>query len=84
VPVGGDELAIARTLDSRSAKAEKIARNARATANFVEKHCKSDVSEEWKKVDDKKIAQLRGILAALQEENQSTQLLKKRERRQRG
>merc|ERR1711920_940826 len=64
-------------MGSREAKAEKVAKSARATAKFVEKHCKSDVSEEWKKVDDKKIVKLRGILAALQEENQSTQLLKK-------
>jgi len=47
------------------------------TATFVEKHCKSHVSEEWIKVDDSKIAKLRGIIAALQEENQSTQLLKR-------
>mmetsp|Transcript_35872 Transcript_35872/g.83482 ORF Transcript_35872/g.83482 Transcript_35872/m.83482 type:complete len:432 (+) Transcript_35872:46-1341(+) len=50
---------------------------AHATKAFVDKHCRSDVSEEWKKVDDRKIAKLRGILKALQEENQSTQLLKK-------
>lgn len=52
-------------------------RSAKITKHFVEKHCRSDVSEEWTPVDDRKIAKLRGILAALQEENQSTQLLKK-------
>jgi chromosome segregation ATPase len=55
----------------------------KALRAFVEKHCRTgknpgkDVEEEWTKVDDKKIAELRGILSALQEENQSTQLLKK-------
>lgn len=53
------------------------AKSAKATAAFVEKLTRSNVSEEWTKVDDRKIAKLRGILAALQEENQSTQLLKK-------
>mmetsp|Transcript_49611 Transcript_49611/g.106227 ORF Transcript_49611/g.106227 Transcript_49611/m.106227 type:complete len:468 (+) Transcript_49611:53-1456(+) len=61
---------------SRDGKLEKT-KSKKASANFIEKHCRSDVSEEWKKVDDGKIAKLRGILAALQEENQSTQLLKK-------
>eukprot|EP00441_Pelagodinium_beii_P035756 CAMPEP_0197651758 /NCGR_PEP_ID=MMETSP1338-20131121/34013_1 /TAXON_ID=43686 ORGANISM="Pelagodinium beii, Strain RCC1491" /NCGR_SAMPLE_ID=MMETSP1338 /ASSEMBLY_ACC=CAM_ASM_000754 /LENGTH=444 /DNA_ID=CAMNT_0043226489 /DNA_START=47 /DNA_END=1381 /DNA_ORIENTATION=+ len=49
----------------------------KASKKLLQEHCKSDVSEEWKKVDDSKIAKLRGILSALQEENQSTQLLKK-------
>jgi len=50
---------------------------AKASQKMLKEHCRSDVSEEWKKVDDQKIAKLRGILSALQEENQSTQLLKK-------
>mmetsp|Transcript_59467 Transcript_59467/g.159265 ORF Transcript_59467/g.159265 Transcript_59467/m.159265 type:complete len:433 (-) Transcript_59467:108-1406(-) len=58
------------------AKAGELSLRAKTTAAFLEKHSKSDVSEEWKKVDDKKIAKLRGILKALQEENHSTQLLK--------
>jgi len=58
------------------AKAGELSLKAKTTAAFLEKHTKSDVSEEWKKVDDKKIAKLRGILKALQEENQHTQLLK--------
>jgi len=58
------------------AKAGELSLRAKATAAFLDKHSKSDVSEEWKRVDDKKIAKLRGILKALQEENQSTQLLK--------
>jgi len=52
-------------------------KSAKASAAFIEKLTRTSVSEEWTKVDDKKIAKLRGILAALQEENQSTQLLKK-------
>jgi len=44
---------------------------------FTQKHCKSDVSEEWLPVDDRKLDTLRGILAALKEENQATQLLKR-------
>jgi len=67
--VGGQQLVLAH--------AGKLAIKAKSTAAFLEKHCKQDVSEEWKKVDDKKIAKLRGILNALHEENQSTQLLKK-------
>eukprot|EP00928_Gymnodinium_smaydae_P083364 TRINITY_DN66603_c0_g1_i1.p1 TRINITY_DN66603_c0_g1~~TRINITY_DN66603_c0_g1_i1.p1 ORF type:complete len:454 (+),score=148.80 TRINITY_DN66603_c0_g1_i1:46-1362(+) len=47
------------------------------TRDFVQRECRKDVSEEWKPPDDRKIAKLRGILAALQEENQSTQLLKR-------
>lgn len=43
---------------------------------LLDKHCKVDVASEWQAVDDQKIAQLRGILKGLQEENQSTQLLK--------
>jgi len=62
-----------RDMDPAQQKQER----AKATANFLREHCRSDVSEEWKEVDDRKIAKLRGILAALQEENQSTQLLKK-------
>jgi len=58
------------------AKAGELSLKAKTTAAFLEKHCKSEVKEEWKKVDDKKIAKLRGILKALQEENHSTQLLK--------
>jgi len=58
-------------------KSKELATKAKATAVFVEKHCKSDVSEEWKKADKTKIAKLRGILEALQEEKQSTQLLKR-------
>jgi len=45
--------------------------------DFVQKQCRKHVSEEWEKVDDQKICKLRGILSALQEENQATQLLKK-------
>lgn len=44
---------------------------------YVAQLCKGDVSEEWKKADDRKIAKLGKILNALQEESQSTQLLKK-------
>jgi len=64
----------------REAKAsvrEAKAKSAKVKNAFINKHCRSEVSEEWKKVDDQKIAKLRGILNALQEENQSTQLLKK-------
>lgn len=43
---------------------------------LLEKHCTVDVANEWQAVDDQKIAKLRGILKGLQEENQSTQLLK--------
>mmetsp|Transcript_10271 Transcript_10271/g.24680 ORF Transcript_10271/g.24680 Transcript_10271/m.24680 type:complete len:427 (+) Transcript_10271:44-1324(+) len=43
---------------------------------LLDKHCKVDVNDEWQPVDDQKIAKLRGILSALHEENQSTQLLK--------
>ncbi|CAJ1336835.1 unnamed protein product [Effrenium voratum] len=43
---------------------------------LLEKHCKVNVADEWHAVDDQKIAKLRGILKGLQEENQSTQLLK--------
>lgn len=57
-----------------------VARNDPSSGAFVEKfthqHCRSDVSEEWKQVDDGKLDALRGILAALKEENQATQLLK--------
>jgi len=57
-----------------------VARNDPSSGAFVEKfthkHCRSDVSEEWKQVDDRKLDALRGILAALKEENQATQLLK--------
>lgn len=57
-----------------------VARNDPSAAAFVEKftqqHCKRDVSEEWTRVDDAKLDSLRGILAALKEENQATQLLK--------
>lgn len=67
---GGQQLVLAQ--------AGQLAVKAKSTSSFLEKHCKkSDVSEEWKKVDDRKIAKLRGVLKALQEENQSTQLLKK-------
>ena len=45
-------------------------------AKLLEKHCKVDVASEWQTVDDQKIAKLRGVLKGLQEENQSTQLLK--------
>lgn len=65
------------TVALRDEKAIHAARTARAASVFVEKHCKSDVTEEWKKADDKKIAKLRGVLRALQEENQETQLLKR-------
>lgn len=58
-------------------KSKDLAAKAKATSAFVEKHCKSDVSEEWKKADKTKIAKLRGILDALREEKQSTQLLKR-------
>jgi len=46
-------------------------------AKFTRKHCTGHVSEEWKRVDDKKLDKLRGILAALQEEEQQHQLLKR-------
>lgn len=61
---------------SLETKTEKT-KSAKASANFIEKLTRAHVSEEWTKVDDGKIAKLRGILAALQEESQSTQLLKK-------
>eukprot|EP00930_Biecheleria_cincta_P059537 TRINITY_DN45248_c0_g1_i1.p1 TRINITY_DN45248_c0_g1~~TRINITY_DN45248_c0_g1_i1.p1 ORF type:complete len:447 (-),score=132.14 TRINITY_DN45248_c0_g1_i1:79-1419(-) len=64
------------TLPASDGKTKKSS-FAKASQALLQKHCKSDVSEEWKKVDDRKIAKLRGILSALQEENQSTQLLKK-------
>mmetsp|Transcript_48510 Transcript_48510/g.104542 ORF Transcript_48510/g.104542 Transcript_48510/m.104542 type:complete len:463 (+) Transcript_48510:24-1412(+) len=44
---------------------------------FVQKHCEIHASDEWRQVDDRKLDKLRAILAALKEENQSTQLLKK-------
>jgi chromosome segregation ATPase len=49
----------------------------KATNALLRQYSRGTVAEEWKKVDDKKLAKLRGILAALQDENQSTQLLKK-------
>ncbi|CAE7949429.1 unnamed protein product, partial [Symbiodinium sp. KB8] len=48
----------------------------RHAKKLLDKHCKIDVNDEWQPVDDQKIAQLRGILSALHEENQSTQLLR--------
>ncbi|CAE7225149.1 kif1 [Symbiodinium sp. CCMP2456] len=48
----------------------------RQAKKLLDKHCKIDVNDEWQPVDDQKIAQLRGILSALHEENQSTQLLR--------
>lgn len=58
-----------------------VARNDPDAAAFIEKftkkHCKIHVSDEWEKVDDRKLDKLRGILDALKEENQATQLLKK-------
>lgn len=49
----------------------------KATEAYVRAHCPRHVSEEWTKVDDKKLAKLRGILSALKEENQSTQMLRR-------
>jgi len=58
-----------------------VARNDPASGAFVEKFmqkcCKIDASEEWRQIDDRKLDKLRGILAALKEENQDTQLLKR-------
>lgn len=44
---------------------------------FITQAFKRDASEEWQKIDDQKIKKLRAILASMQEESQSTQLLKK-------
>lgn len=44
---------------------------------FITQAFKRDHGEDWKKVDDEKIKRLRAILASMQEESQSTQLLKK-------
>eukprot|EP00929_Paragymnodinium_shiwhaense_P013647 TRINITY_DN121499_c0_g1_i1.p1 TRINITY_DN121499_c0_g1~~TRINITY_DN121499_c0_g1_i1.p1 ORF type:complete len:505 (+),score=145.14 TRINITY_DN121499_c0_g1_i1:132-1517(+) len=68
---------IALKAGDASVRASSAQERRKVTASFVRKHCQSHVSEEWTKVDDGKIAKLRGILAALQEENQETQLLKK-------
>lgn len=64
-------------LQTKAAIKDAKTKAAKVKNDFINKHCQSHVSEEWQKVDDKKISKLRGILAALQEENQSTQLLKK-------
>jgi len=61
----------------RDVEREKEKERRKLTREFVQRECRKDVSEEWTKPDDRKLAKLRGILAALQEENQSTQLLKK-------
>lgn len=58
-------------------RAREARKRAKATEAYVREHCPRHVSEEWTKVDDRKIAKLRGILAALKEENQSTQLLRR-------
>jgi len=62
---------------STAGKGEVFPERAKARKAFLEKHCKEHVSEEWSKVDDEKLAKLRGILAALREENQPSQILKK-------
>jgi len=51
--------------------------NHKLTRNFVEKHCRSDVREEWNTPSVERISKLRAILNALQEEKQATQILKK-------
>jgi len=70
-------MAIAKLPPSKEARVRAASQPSKVTQSFLDKHCKSHVSEEWKNLDDRKIAKLRGILAALQEENQSTQLLKR-------
>jgi len=77
VPSGDGKTAKASSFPKASTALVQNSSFAKASTALIQKHCKSDVSEEWKKVDDRKIAKLRGILSALQEENQSTQLLKK-------
>lgn len=44
---------------------------------ILEKLGRISTADEWQKVDNQKLAKLRGILSVLQEENQSTQLLKR-------
>jgi len=63
--------------EAKAAIKDAKAKSAKVKNAFLNKHCQHNVNEEWTKVDDNKIAKLRGILNALQEENQSTQLLKK-------
>jgi chromosome segregation ATPase len=63
--------------EAKAAAKEAKVKSAKIKNDFINKHCNAHVSEEWKKVDDQKIVKLRGILNALQEENQNTQLLKK-------
>ncbi|CAK0828016.1 unnamed protein product [Prorocentrum cordatum] len=72
------ELAVLGPGSARAAAGGGSARRAqKAAAEGVALLARADVSEEWTKADDTKIAKLRGILSALQESNQSTQLLQK-------